>query len=809
MNRQFMSNCRITTFFILGFLFFASIPIFAQQHSTFKGKVFNSEGEPLMGATIFIQQLGLGDDADSNGVFEIKHIPEGTYKVVVSYLGFEPIEEEVAFRSGETKDVNFRLAPDKNVLSEIEVFGARRERPEKLEALTRIPLRLDEQVQSISVISHKMITDQGALTLNDAVRNAPGLTTFATYGNTSESLTSRGYRGIPVVKNGVRVQSDFRGTGFLSDMQGVETIQVLRGSAAIAQGVGNDLGSAGGVVNIATKTPQFVNMGNVGIRTGSWGQFRPTFDLQHVLNSTGTAAFRINGAYERSDSYRAHVSKDRIYVNPSFAWRPDDKTKIVLEMDYMHDSRTPDQGTVNLSADSVNNIYKMPHDNFMGFASDRQISNILTYMAHATRELGNGYSFRIAYAGSNLDLKSVKAHVSQLKNVASTGKYNLRSRAYSGSQRDDKNGVLQIDFRGIDIYTGSIKHTFNAGFDYRWFNVETTSTNSMVVDTIDVLQKISNIAPKVKLVDGTPSNAREYTYGLSFQEVITFNKYLKASLGLRYSQYSGVSNNAITTNGGDVWDPLFGVIITPFKDFNIFASYTTTTSLRNASRLLLEDKESTVGPEREKQFEVGFKSEWFDNRFRFNATYFNIRNNNLSYEALDEGGNSTSLYIKAGNLKRQGVELDITGRLLRNLDLVLGYAYLDAGYHDSPYYHEGSAPMNTTDHTANAWLNYTVIGGPLRNLAFGAGAYYVGKRPLAEYTYRVVPGHDVQPNTRPFLADDYLTVNAHISYRYQNYTLRAFVNNIFDSTGHTAYYRGGYLNPTDPTNFAVSLNYSF
>ena len=38
------------------------------------------------------------------------------------------------------------------------------------------------------------------------------------------------------------------------------------------------------------------------------------------------------------------------------------------------------------------------------------------------------------------------------------------------------------------------------------------------------------------------------------------------------------------------------------------------------------------------------------------------------------------------------------------MDAVLGYAFLDASYHDSPYYHEGSAPMNTAAHTANGWF---------------------------------------------------------------------------------------------------------
>lgn len=789
-------------------LFAGFFIVFSQQNNIFSGTVTDENNEKLIGATVYFEELGIGSDTDVFGNFQVDDIPDGRHTVIVSYVGYQPASKEIDFQKGKNEKEDFCLKEDGRMLLEVEVFGVRRERPEKIEALTRIPLRLDEQVQSVSVVSQKMITEQGAMTLNDAVRNAPGLGTFATYGNTSESISSRGYRGIPVVKNGVRIHSDFRGQGFLSDMQGVETIQVLRGSASIAQGMGNDVGSGGGVVNIATKTPRFINAGNVGLRVGSWGQFRPTFDIQRVLDTRGKTAFRINGAYERADNYRVHVSKDRFYANPSFAWHPDHKTRLVLEMDYLHDSRTPDQGTVNLSADSVNNIYAMPFDKFLGFTTDRQISNTLTYLAHLNRDLGNGFSVRVAYAGSALHSNSVRAHASALKNASKTGEYNLRSRRYSGSGRDDKNGVFQLDLMGKDIYTGAIKHTFNVGFDYRWSDVSTASTNAVTIDTIDVLKPIPNVTPQANLVYATPVTSQEYAYGLLLQEVMTLNSYLKVSLGLRYSQVSGMSNNTVSATGGDVWDPLFGIIVTPFNDFNVFASYTTTTSLRGASNLL-EDKITPVGPTRERQFETGFKSEWFDNRLRFSATYFHIKNNNLTYATLDEAGNNTGYYIKAGNLKREGLELELTGKLLKNMDVVLGNSYLDASYHDSPYYHEGSSPMNTANHTANAWLNYTVFDGIFRNLSFGMGAYFVGERPFAEYTYKVLPGHNVQANTPPFMAKPFTTLNLQMGYRLKNYHVRAFVNNLLNSTGYTAYYRGGYLNPTDPRNFAVAVNYQY
>lgn len=106
-------------FFFLGFLFFANVSIFAQQNSAFKGTVHDNNDRALVGATVFIEQLSIGDDTDRYGYFEIDPVPAGRYKVVVSYVGFEPIEQEIEFQEGITKEVHFRLQPDRNILSEI------------------------------------------------------------------------------------------------------------------------------------------------------------------------------------------------------------------------------------------------------------------------------------------------------------------------------------------------------------------------------------------------------------------------------------------------------------------------------------------------------------------------------------------------------------------------------------------------------------------------------------------------------------------------------------------------------------------
>lgn len=56
-----------------------------------RGKVVESEGNsPLPFANVFIDNSILGVPTEVDGTFELKQIPEGTFDLVISYLGYEP-----------------------------------------------------------------------------------------------------------------------------------------------------------------------------------------------------------------------------------------------------------------------------------------------------------------------------------------------------------------------------------------------------------------------------------------------------------------------------------------------------------------------------------------------------------------------------------------------------------------------------------------------------------------------------------------------------------------------------------------------
>lgn len=791
---------------------FLSLFAFQLSYSqvTIKGTIFNEKKETIAFANVLIKGTVKGTASNESGEFELKNLSWGDYIIEVSSVGYKSYLKSVSLKDNEVVNLIVTLQND-TTLDEVEVFGNRFKHPDKIEALTRLPLEPYEQIQSISIISDKLIKQQGNLSIADATKNVPGVYTFATYGNKRESMSSRGFRGIPILKNGVRVHSDFRGTGILTDMQGVDNIQVLKGAASITQGVATDLGSPGGIINIVTKTPKYYYGGNVSLRGGSFGQARTAFDVYGPLTQKENMAFRINGALERADGFRSGVSSERFYINPSFEWKIDDKTKVTAELDYMDDSRTPDVGTVNLGENDVNAIYDLPYNQFLGFENDKSLTKNTTYSLRFSRALTDKLSLKAAYYKSDLDLDDKGASLGKVVDDAlGNPMYNIRGRGYGVSTRKDVNSVLQFDLIGDELFTGDISHTFQVGFDYRASRFNTTNKSNSSVDVIDVFANVDRRLPAevtsdpdflgVESLGGSKSRA----IGFVAQNVITFNSWLKTFLGVRYSKTQTSTENETTES--DAFNPLAGIIVTPFENINVFASYTNSSYPRTGTRLDVNG--NALGNERFDQLEAGIKTNWFNSRLRFNFTFFKINNKDINLPVYDENWIDTGFYAKGGNDERKGVEVELSGRILENLEVITGYSYIDAQYKEHTSYVYGSAPLNTPKHTYNVYANYS-FRNSLEGLTFGGGVYFTGERPINDWSSGAVTHEGIVPNQKPFDVEAYTQVNLQAAYTFNNHwNFRVLANNIFDEIGYNAY-RTRYINQTTPRNFAGVLTYNF
>ena len=83
--------------------------IFSQNAILTGTVVDSSNGKPLVGANVFIVGTSLGSATTDKGSFNINNINTGSYKIKVSYIGYESKELEVDFPEAKKYEQNFFL----------------------------------------------------------------------------------------------------------------------------------------------------------------------------------------------------------------------------------------------------------------------------------------------------------------------------------------------------------------------------------------------------------------------------------------------------------------------------------------------------------------------------------------------------------------------------------------------------------------------------------------------------------------------------------------------------------------------------
>ena len=100
------------------FLFFLlSLTAFSQEKQTLSGTIYDdSNNETLIGVSIYFPELNSGTTTNEYGFYSVT-LPEGIYKVQVSYLGYATILETINLKEKGTK--NFKLKEASESLDEI------------------------------------------------------------------------------------------------------------------------------------------------------------------------------------------------------------------------------------------------------------------------------------------------------------------------------------------------------------------------------------------------------------------------------------------------------------------------------------------------------------------------------------------------------------------------------------------------------------------------------------------------------------------------------------------------------------------
>lgn len=113
--------------FALSALFFSwSLCLWAQGTATIRGEVIEKGTNDLLpGVNVFIEGTTIGSSSNIDGQYEIKNVPEGTVRVVSSFMGYEPVIKEISVLSGQTVTLNFEIAESSQLLNEVNIVAER------------------------------------------------------------------------------------------------------------------------------------------------------------------------------------------------------------------------------------------------------------------------------------------------------------------------------------------------------------------------------------------------------------------------------------------------------------------------------------------------------------------------------------------------------------------------------------------------------------------------------------------------------------------------------------------------------------
>ena len=112
--------------FYLNFILFFSLLIpfnLYSQYNSLSGKIFNN-GQALPYVNIYVKNKKLGTASDNDGFYEIKNIPNGTYTLIISSLGYKTKSITIAFNNNQIIR-DFSLESD-NSLDEVVISGTLR-----------------------------------------------------------------------------------------------------------------------------------------------------------------------------------------------------------------------------------------------------------------------------------------------------------------------------------------------------------------------------------------------------------------------------------------------------------------------------------------------------------------------------------------------------------------------------------------------------------------------------------------------------------------------------------------------------------
>jgi catecholate siderophore receptor len=652
--------------------------------------------------------------------------------------------------------------------------------------LDKLPDEILNTPQSIDVIPLAVMQQQGVASLQDALKNIPGITLNAGEG---------GSHGDTVNIRGFSASDDFfldgqRDTGtYFRDAFNLDAVEIYEGPASTLFG----RGSTGGVINQISKVPELHPIDELRISASDAPGYRATADVDMPLSDD--AAFRINLMGQDSHvTDRDYVRNRRWGFAPSIAYGIDTNTTFTLSYLNQEEDSIPDYGipfvfgapapvprktyyglpTSDVNQGSTNIVTgKLVHD----FGDGLTLTDTMRYGSYWFNFRQTAPQFGPPCSAPTLPLSadtvcrdrpSASGNITTLMNQT-----DLAYKFATGPFTHTLIGGIELDHEADDLtrYANEISA------------IPPTSLldpNPFQTGGVDLNQADF---PPSSLPHTTAKTASAYiidtmtvTDQWSIEGAVRFD-----SFNADYDQPLGASA-AHFHHTDNIPSPRAALIYKPDDLMTFYVSYGTSYD-PSAENLTLSSKNANLPPEKDRTYEAGAKMLWLDKRLSTTAALFDTQMTNARISDPD----NPTLQSLSGNLEVKGVQFGLTGYVTEQLELTAGYIHLSAtanGLAGAGV--EGPVP-NTAHNQANLWATYEFN----EDIQIGTGVNYMGRRPADPYGMDIVPSYVTWDAMASYRFDDHVALqlnatNLTDTYYYLNsYYSSSIENHVLPGPGRT------------------------
>jgi catecholate siderophore receptor len=621
-------------------------------------------------------------------------------------------------------------------------------------ALDRYPVPLLDTPQSVSTISQAVMHEEGATTLRDALRNAPGISLAAGEGGSQgDNLTLRGFTARnDIFLDGMR---DFG--SYYRDPFNYQEVEVLEGPSGVTFG----RGSTGGVINQESKTPvdhPFVVMdGDFG--TDLTRRF--TADINEPLDQLGHgAAFRLNLMGNESNVAERDVTENRRFgLAPTLAFGLGTPTRVTAGYFHFNEDDIPDYGIPWY----FNRAAPVPRHNYYGFRDGSYLRTEVDMVTlKAEHDISDWLTIRnkARFANNQRDARITEPQVNTATSGLITPSTPLPQISVNRNQIAvfSNEGFLwdQLDATAR-LKTFGIRHVVVIGAEggketsdpvrptFSYVNPAGTTINT--VPTTNMLQPNENQNFSGTSAPSSNVHVTSTSYGLYLLDTMQLGRFWELVGGARFDRFYTeeksiayptpvmATGSAVTQGAPTITYPnrldrkpswRAAAVFKPTSYGSIYFDYGTSFN-PSAEALSLTvgpvgSGTANLAPEFNRSYEVGTKWDLNNARLSLRADLFRTTKDN----AREASPTNSLLYVLAGTQRVNGAEAVVNGRIMDRWHVLSSYTFMHSEVVKSQYYPAsvGYRLANVPNDLFNIWTIYE----PVHRLTIGAGGNYVDSR---------------------------------------------------------------------------------